>query len=474
MAQRREFLKAIGALAAAPVMAHAPRAFAQGRPVHAATLTAAPGRQQIVPPEYPATDIWAFNGTAPGPELRFRQGERVRIAVRNSLPQDTTVHWHGVRLPNAMDGVPHVTQPPIAPGGEFVYEFDLPDAGTFWYHPHEKSHEQVGRGLYGAFVVAERDPPPVDRDVTWVLSDFRLTPQAAHAADWDSMFDMSHDGRVGNTVAVNGKFTARDGAFEVTRGERVRLRLVNAAVARIFALRFRDHAPVVIANDGQPVTPHPPENGLIVLGPGMRADLILDCRGERGKRYEVADEFYPRSRERLLWLAYRDAPAIESESRDAPVALKPNPLAEPDVARATRHEILFEGGAMSPRMMGRGMAGMGAGGHPMLWFINDRAVPDDHRAHEPMLDLKLGGHYVFAMRNDTAWYHPIHLHGLAFRIVARNGQPTRWREWADTALMAPRERVDIAFVADAPGTWMFHCHVLAHQHAGMMTTIRVA
>ena len=118
------------------------------------------------------------------------QGERLRIEVENALDVETTVHWHGIRLPNAMDGVPHLTQPPIAAkGGRFVYEFDLPDAGTFWYHPHLGSPEQVGRGLYGALIVEERDPPPVDRDLVWVLSDWRLDREARHqrrlrAARW--------------------------------------------------------------------------------------------------------------------------------------------------------------------------------------------------------------------------------------------------------------------------------------------------
>ncbi|MDH4324282.1 MAG: multicopper oxidase domain-containing protein, partial [Betaproteobacteria bacterium] len=120
---------------------------------------------QLVPDKYPATGVWAYNGTVPGPVLRARQGDRLRVHVENALEEATTVHWHGIRLPNAMDGVPYITQRPIEPGASYTYEFALPDAGTFFYHPHQRSYEQVGRGLAGALIVAERAPPEVDRDV---------------------------------------------------------------------------------------------------------------------------------------------------------------------------------------------------------------------------------------------------------------------------------------------------------------------
>src|SRR5688572_23282488 len=159
---RREFLAGAAALALSPKV-HATDA--PGR-----LLRLAPASQALVGAAHPQTEVWTFNGTVPGPELRFRQGERLRIEVENALPADTTVHWHGIRLPNAMDGVPHLTQPPIArDGGRFVYEFDLPDAGTYWYHPHLGSPEQVARGLYGALVIEEREPPAVDRDLVWEI-----------------------------------------------------------------------------------------------------------------------------------------------------------------------------------------------------------------------------------------------------------------------------------------------------------------
>ena len=131
------------------------------------------------PAELPLVDgpklrVWAYNGSVPGPELRIRLGETLRVRFTNHLPEATTIHWHGVRVPNGMDGVPHVTQPPVAPGGTFTYEFTPKDAGTFWFHPHVRSSEQVERGLYGVLVVEDATPLPYARDIVWVLDDWLL------------------------------------------------------------------------------------------------------------------------------------------------------------------------------------------------------------------------------------------------------------------------------------------------------------
>ena len=388
--------------------------------------------------------------------------------VENRLGEDTTVHWHGVRVPNAMDGVPELTQKPIAPdGGTFLYEFDLPDAGTYWYHPHQRSFEQVGRGLSGALIVEESVPIAVDRDLVWVLDDWRLLPDASISNDFGNMFDIAHNGRVGNTVSVNGRVPT---AFPVRAGERIRLRLINAANARIFGLEFRNHRPRIIAFDGQPVEPHEPADGRIVLGPAMRVDLVIDMAEAPGTTAPVIDSFYSRLAYKLLDLAYSTEPPFRPRPLDAPIGLPANTMPEPDVSRAERHEIIFTGGmmgGMSGAMMhGRQMDMREMMQHGMAWAINGVAVAG--HVHEPMLTLRKGRSYVLALRNDTAWHHPMHLHGHAFRVIARNGQPTARREWQDTVLIGPRERADIAFVADNPGDWMFHCHILEHQAGGMM------
>jgi FtsP/CotA-like multicopper oxidase with cupredoxin domain len=162
--------------------------------------------------------------------LRLRQGEPTRIIVENRFNQVTTVHWHGVRVPNAMDGVPGLTLPPIKPGESFVYEFTPPDAGTFWYHPHANSLEQLGRGLAGPIIVEEREPPQVDRDVLWFLQDWRLTGDGEIAPGFGNPMEAAMSGRVGNTVTLNGRVSENEPA---RAGERVRLRLVNACAARM-------------------------------------------------------------------------------------------------------------------------------------------------------------------------------------------------------------------------------------------------
>jgi len=428
-----------------------------------ARLVAAPARVQLVPSEYPATEAWTYNGALPGPVLRARQGDRLRVHVENALAEQTTVHWHGIRLPNAMDGVPFITQRPIEPGASFTYEFPLPDAGTFFYHPHQRSYEQVGRGLAGALIVEERTPPEVDRDVLWVLGDYRLNADASIRGGFGNFMDFSHAGRIGNSVTLNGRVQTE--RFRVRAGERIRLRLVNAAAARVFALEFRGHSPWVVALDGHPVEPHRPANGAVVLGPAMRADLILDMTASPGSHHAVHDGFYPRQAYVFMELQYSDEPPLRSTQAEPP-RLPPNPLSEPDLAAAERHRVLFTGGMMGDmRGIQRGMA----------WAVNGIAngCGDNGAPFEPMLVLRKGRSCVLELANETAWHHPIHFHGHAFRVLTRNGRPTRHREWLDTVMLEPRERAEIAFVADNPGDWMFHCHVLEHQSSGMMSCIRV-
>lgn len=415
--------------------------------------------------------MWAYNGTVPGSEFRLRQGERLRVSVVNELAEETTVHWHGLRVPNAMDGVPHLTQKPIAPGETFVYEFDVPDAGTYWYHPHQRSFEQVGRGLYGALIVEERQPIQVDRDVVWVLGDWRLLPNAQISDDFGNRMEMSMAGRIGNTVTVNGRVPR---AFSVRSGERIRLRLINAANARIFGLEFRGHRPIVIANDGQPVKPHEVANGRVVLGPAMRMDLVLDMAGRPDDRFAIADTFYRGLEYNLLYLVYEPKP-LRDHPLDAPLALTDNTMPEPDLSAAIRHDITFGGGMMG-MMMATTRGGRSSDMRDMMhsgmaWTING-AEAKGH-VMDPLITFSRGSSCVLDLRNDTAWYHPIHLHGHSFRVISRNGEPTRYHEWQDTVLLSPRERAEIAFVADNPGDWMFHCHVLEHQEGGMMGVIRV-
>jgi FtsP/CotA-like multicopper oxidase with cupredoxin domain len=427
---------------------------------------------------YPATVVWAYDGTVPGPELRVRQGEPVRITVRNKLDEDTTVHWHGIRLPNAMDGVPGLTQKPIRPGESFVYEFTPPDAGTFWYHPHADTLQQLGRGLVGALIVEELEPVAVDRDLLWFIEDWRLDGEGRIAGGFGNHMEAGMSGRIGNTVTINGRVA---NSVPVKAGERVRLRLVNAALARIIGLRFEGHKPVVVAHDGQPCDPHSPEGGRVVLGPAMRTDIIIDMIGKPGQSYRVIDDFYQDLAYKLINVDYDGNPAREPRS-DAPPKLSANPLPEPDLDAAERHEIALQGGMMGGMAMMRGggmmrrggmMGGMIGGG--ATWAMNGMSMTGDGQPNmAPLFTIKRGKSCVLELRNETAWWHPMHLHGHSFRVISRNGKPNAGREWRDTVLIPPRERAELAFVADHPGDWMFHCHVTDHQEAGMMALIRIA
>ena len=280
------------------------------------------------------TAVWAYEGTVPGPELRVRQGQPVRITVVNKLGEDTTVHWHGIRLPNAMDGVPGLTQKPIRPGSSFVYEFTPPDAGTFWYHPHADTLQQLGRGLAGALIVEEPEPVAgIDRDLLWFIEDWRLDDKGQIAGGFGNPMEAGMSGRIGNTVTINGRAL---NTVPVKAGERVRLRLVNAALARIVGLRFEGHKPIVVADDGQPCDPYPPEGGRVVLGPAMRADVILDMTGNRGQSYRVIDDYYSDLAYNLVDLAYDPTePARTPSETRRPAAGQPFTRTRPHRRRAT-------------------------------------------------------------------------------------------------------------------------------------------
>lgn len=417
--------------------------------------------------------MWRYNGASPGPVLRFRQGATVDIDVVNGLSEPTTVHWHGIRVPIAMDGVPHVSQAPIEPGQRFRYRLPLRDAGTYWYHPHTRGFEQVTRGLYGALIVEEAAPPVVDEDWVWVIADWLLDRNGAMRTDFEDPRDMSHAGRIGNTVTVNGKLAMfRDGdpdPFVVKAGTRIRLRLLNAASARTFMLAFAGMTPLIVAMDGHPVEPHPvPESG-VAIGAAQRVDLILDMPSGD---VTIRDRFDER-RDYVMRTLRGTGSAV---TRPPFPALTPNALPEPDLDRAARHEIVLDGGARS-RMRSARVHGTDVPidrlvrEHRMAWAMNGLAA-NDH-THEPLITVRQGTSNIVRIDNRTAWAHPLHLHGHAFRVLSVNGKSTRYREWRDTVIVAPSSAVEIGFVADNPGDWMFHCHILQHQQGGMMGSLRV-
>lgn len=470
---RRRFLTASGAglcALAVPTLARA-----RAMPV----LQAGPSSAQIAPLPYPVTPVWAFGpegvrGTIPGPEIRVRAGDRVRRRLSNGLSQPTAVHWHGIRIDNAMDGAAGLTQDAVEPGDVFDYDFVAPDAGTYWYHSHNRSWEQVARGLAGPLIVEEAEPwagleGAATREVTCVLDDWRLVADGAiHEESFGALHDAAHGGRLGNTVTLNG---ASETALPVRAGERLRLRLINAATARVMPLRIDGHAATVIARDGFATAPQAMDE--VVLAPAQRADIVIDCTGAPGSRASILldagrGEWVP-----IASLAYSgEAPLPTVE---APVRPLPDPAwRDPDLGSAQREELLMEGGAMGglsgamldgTRLDARALAEKGK-----VWAFNGIAGGMHTRLFRIARDRTMH----LTLRNDTAWPHGIHLHGHHFQVLSRDGVAEPGRVLHDTVLAGPREVVEIAFVADNPGKWMIHCHMLDHQASGMMGWFEVA
>ena len=436
-------------------------------------LVAAPADIPLVLDFGPATEVWAYNSKVPAPLLRYQQGDLLRLELENQLEEPTTIHWHGLRVPSAMDGVPIISQPAIQPGEKFRYEFILEDAGTFWYHPHFNSSKQVGKGLRGVLIVDEIVPPEVDRDVLWVLDDWRLNQEAQIVPFSGNRRDASHNGRLGNVVTVNGNIEEE---FTVYPGERIRLRLVNVSNARTFSLLFQPMNPWIIAFDGHPVTPQKVDDGPVVLGAGQRTDLIVDVPENRSESLQVIDRSFGNEYAYELMRLVFDSSRSYPPSVSAPSQLPANPVAVPNMQQAIRHQFVFEGGAMG------GLSGATLNGkflnmrelveRDKFWALNG-AVPDDVHTDPPILTLTQGQSYIFELINRTVFEHPIHLHGHSVFVTSVNEIPVEYSTIRDTILIGPDEKQEFAFVADNPGLWMFHCHILEHQSTGMTSLIAV-
>lgn len=452
--QRRQFL---GSLAAASLFPRS--AVAQTAPKQ---LIAATHRQQILPAPYPDTEMWGFEGTFPGPMLRARQGDRLKASVENALPQPTAVHWHGLRLDNAMDGVPGLTQAPIAVGQSFDYDFALPDAGTYWYHSHAKSMEQVERGLYGPLIIDETDAPDVDQDITLVVDDIRIE-QDGTVASFDNFHDLSHAGRIGNLWLANGQI---DPAYPLKRGDRVRIRLISAANARVFTLGMPGFAGWIVALDGMPLKDPQPMPEEIVLAPAQRVDLIVDVTSDEDEAFLITYE-----RDGGYAIAHFPLSGATTSARSGKAVLPPNPDFPIDLANARTATLLVEGGAMggmrAARVDGEELDARTLAGRGLFWALNGIAG----RPENPLLDLSLGESARIGMANNTAFPHAMHLHGMHFAEVLPDGSLGPLR---DTLLLDPQETREIAFQAHNPGDWLFHCHMLAHHQGGMGTWIRVS
>lgn len=460
---RRKFLtRSLGvaaAAAAAPALrfAHAAEGFFE--------VTAGPSSRKLYRADMGASDLWTYNGTAPGPEIRVPKGGRVRVRLINRLEEPTSIHWHGIRIANAMDGVAGLTQRAVEPGETFEYDFVAPDAGTYWYHAHNKSWNQVARGLYGPLIVDEEEPPfDREHDLTLVIDDWRLDRNGTlDTASLGSLMEWSHGGRLGNWLTVNGQSLPR---FDLNAGEAYRLRLINAANARILEIDPARFGARILAYDGQAL-PEPTTLGYapLLIGPAQRVDLLVVP--ERDFALEEVSGDQP--------FAFASCDIRGRKAAEIPVlAQHPNSIPEPDVASARIVALDMRGGAMSGSIQivfeGRTLTSKEVQETGQLWSFNGVA----NLAKEPLFRAERGETIIVETVNNTVFAHAMHVHGHHFRVIERGGSHIdEGRPWRDTFLVGPDQTTKIAFVADNPGKWLLHCHMLEHAAAGMNTWFEV-
>ena len=425
-------------------------------------ITAEATTHHFGPPGSAPSHLWLYNGTAPGPTLTATKGQELVVKFTNRLAQPTTIHWHGIRNLNAMDGVANLTQPPIKPGETFTYRFPVPDAGTFWYHAHHKSWEQVARGLYGPLIVQEAQNELNASDIVIVADDWRLlTDHQFDEASLGSLRDWSHQGRRGNWLTLNGQNIPH---FHVPLGK-IRLRFINAANGRVLAFQFdKAREFTVMALDGAPCAPFTLDT--LKLGPAQRADIVLDYDETISALYEV-NTGEPHRAAHL-------SPQTHNEGEAVSFSHTPPWYPLPDIRHAKIVPIHMQGGARGNLRSAffhgeekplRDLARQNA----KFWAFNGNI--GSH--HHPISDLMLGEVAILRVWNDTRWRHAMHLHGHHFWVKSKEFPGKERWVLRDTYLMTANEQADLIFIADNPGLWLFHCHMLEHHAAGMVGVIRI-
>jgi FtsP/CotA-like multicopper oxidase with cupredoxin domain len=428
-----------------------------GLPAHAGTareisLVAEPAQFEVA--TRGVFEKWLYNGQFPGPEIRVKEGERLRVTVKNSLPEATTVHWHGLPVQNSMDGVPDVTQPPISPDDTFVYEFDATPSGSYMYHSHFGL--QPDRGLVGPLIVEEKKAHiDYDREYTLCLTDFLSgAPKPLGSA-------MSGGGGMRSTqvppyigLLINGRPPEAPAVFNVKTGERVRLRLINPSGATTYRFAIGGHPLTATHTDGRPVEPFRVE--ALYIGPGERYDVLVDARNPGAWPIAAApDNDLPPAR---AVLRYTDSNESRPREGALPEGLTGGRMLQlgdlrgiglPETRKPNRTFNLTLSGAMKKS---EGMISP-------EWTINGQAYPN-----AAPLDIHQGETVRVRMVNESAMPHPMHLHGHFFR--AGNVMKDTVIVWTHTG------RVEFDFLANNPGTWFFHCHNLYHMEAGMARLLR--
>ena len=465
-------------------------------------------------------EMLAYNGAIPGPTLRVRQGTQVDVEVRNQTDAATTVHWHGLRLENRFDGVPHETQAPVQPGARYVHRLSFPDAGLFWYHPHVREHFAQEMGLYGNVLVVPDDDrywPTADRAVILTLDDIlledgRIAPFDPHGANFAAM------GRYGNVLLIGGQPRQ---ALEVAQGEVLRLYLTNTANTRVFDVVAPGAETKLVGGDAGRYE-HDTLVDQVVIAPSERA--VIDVRyleagtfplhhRTPGKTYVLADvtvtpatvvesgflvlrgdRDMQEQRRRigayldsppdktLAFVAKMDMPEMDMPEMDMPEMDMPEMGTGAAVPADMQHHHLVDdqgpfatddGIEWEDHMVEANRAMTPANMH---WMIVDRDTGktgsdiDWRLAAGEQVKIRL----VNEMRSDHPMHHPFHIHGQRFLVLARDGAVEENLVWKDTVLVRRGEVVDILLDASNPGLWMAHCHIPEHMDSGMMFSFVVA
>jgi FtsP/CotA-like multicopper oxidase with cupredoxin domain len=477
------------------------------------------------------------NGSIPGPTLHFTEGEEAIITVTNHLDEDTSVHWHGLLLPGMMDGVPGLNGfPGIKPGETFTYRFPVRQGGTYWYHAHSMGQEQDGH--YGSIVITPKEKGPVqaDRDYVVLISDFHEEDSSKimgnlkksseyyqyHRPTVGNFFDsvekrgfggaLKQVGRwgemrmlptdlsdvTGYSFLINGKTSEQNWTGLFKPGERVRLRFINASAMSFYDVRIPGLKMEVVAADGQNVEPVTIDE--FRFGVAETYDVIVTPAED--KPYTIVAEPIDRTGFALATLASR-----EGMKGEAP---KPRPRAWLTMAdMGMNHDMhTMDHSKMSHEEHEQMMADMQSGwaeagtpeGHKALSYADLRYLREqkDVRQPERTLEVRLGGNmerYIWTMNgkkysesgpmhlrygervrikfiNDTMMAHPMHLHGMFVQL--ENGQPAGKIPNKHTVIVPPGQSYSVLLTADEPGEWAFHCHLLYHMMAGMMTKLVVA
>jgi FtsP/CotA-like multicopper oxidase with cupredoxin domain len=398
------------------------------------------------------TPVWTYGGSLPGPLIKAKVGDTVIVHFKNSLPESTSIHWHGLRVPNGMDGVPGVTQPPIQPGEEFRYEFTVNDAGTYWYHPHINSTNQVGWGMYGGFIVEDpSDPEAFGDDLVLLISDISIDLDGRFLPENNGGGFSRLFGREGRVLLVNGKVLPR---LKVRKGKQQRWRVINAARSRYVRMSLRDHFLTRIGGDNglaaySEVVPR------IIITPGERSDFIFTPSNEPGveriMRWGAVDRGFGTTDFRapvnmLVIETVNEAPVIPAE---IPTQLRH--IEAVDISNALEKSL-----EMTIELGGEDEVAMGFNGIP-YWSMTP-------------LEARVGETHVWTLINHSDFNHPFHLHGYFFQVLDENRVP----EWKDTVDVPVGAEIKIAIkFEDRPGMWMYHCHILDHAEVGMMGQLLV-